>query len=215
VDFSIIIYGLLIGFFASIPLGPMGFIVIQKTLIKDFRAGIVSGIGIALGDTFFSLIASVGLNFIYNLISEYRLFFRLLGSIIMFAIGLKIFFTNVIKQRYESSIGIKKSSIEILKMFMLTILNPLIILVFGAIFAALGIFNKLNSFFDLIFFNVGFCIGGFTWWLLLSFLIFKFRKKIRIRQLWWLNRIMGIIVIVIGIFYLLLSILEVLKFNFS
>jgi len=45
---------------------------------------------------------------------------------------------------------------------------------------------------------LGVFLGGSLWWFFLSTIISLFRKKIRLRQLWNINRFAGIALMVLG-----------------
>ena len=51
----------LLGIIVSAPLGPMGILVVQRTLNKGRSFGWVSGLGVATADVLFSFIALFGL----------------------------------------------------------------------------------------------------------------------------------------------------------
>ena len=53
----LLLKGLLIGFLASIPMGPIGVLCIQRTLNKGRKSGFYSGLGAAAGDAVYSIIA--------------------------------------------------------------------------------------------------------------------------------------------------------------
>ena len=56
--------GIVVGFVASVPLGPVGVLCIQRTINKGKISGIYSGLGAATVDAAFALIAVLGLSFI-------------------------------------------------------------------------------------------------------------------------------------------------------
>ena len=58
---------------ASIPLGPIGVLIIQKTLQKGRLSGFISGSGAAVADTLFASIAVLGLGFVINFIEKKHL----------------------------------------------------------------------------------------------------------------------------------------------
>ena len=58
---EIFIKGILIGLLVSVPLGPIGVLCIQRTLNKGRMSGFVSGLGAAVADTIFAVIAGFGL----------------------------------------------------------------------------------------------------------------------------------------------------------
>ena len=56
------IKGFIVGMGASIPLGPMGVMCVQKTLSKGRNSGFISGLGASITDTFFAAIAVLALH---------------------------------------------------------------------------------------------------------------------------------------------------------
>ena len=60
-DVVYIFRGILIGLMVSVPLGPMGVLIIQKTLQKGALAGFVAGMGAACADLFYATVAAFGL----------------------------------------------------------------------------------------------------------------------------------------------------------
>ena len=64
------IKGFIVGMGASIPLGPMGVMCVQKTLSKGRNSGFISGLGASITDTFFAAIAVLGLAYVQSFITE-------------------------------------------------------------------------------------------------------------------------------------------------
>jgi threonine/homoserine/homoserine lactone efflux protein len=194
---------LLVGFGASIPLGPVGVLVVQRTLSKGRLSGFMSGMGATLADTFFSALAILGLAFIVVLFEKNRNFFLILGGIIVIAIGLKIYLTNPIKEIRKKKGGNRLFG-DFISVFMLTLSNP------GAIFLILGLFalvglqtDQGSGFITIAVALAGVFIGATLWWFTLSSVISRYRNRFRIRQLWIINRVAGIAMAVLGIISLI------------
>ena len=66
----IISSGLLIGIFISAPMGPVGMLVIQRTLNKGRLAALFTGIGAAVSDLTYSLLAGLGISFVTDFIES-------------------------------------------------------------------------------------------------------------------------------------------------
>ena len=58
-----ILKAFLVGFAASVPVGPVAILVVQKSLSKGHRAGFVTGLGASVVDTLFAVIAVFALAF--------------------------------------------------------------------------------------------------------------------------------------------------------
>ena len=72
----IISSGLLIGIFISAPMGPVGMLVIQRTLNKGRLPALFTGIGAAFSDLTYSLLTGLGISFITDFIESRSCFYR-------------------------------------------------------------------------------------------------------------------------------------------
>ena len=196
------IKAILIGLGASIPLGPLGIMCIQKTLSKGRWAGFAVGLGSTVADIFYASIALFSVTFINEFLDRNSSWVMLIGGIVIFLIGLQIALKNPIKDLQRPNAGAIKTrhAQEALRGFLMTITNP------GALVLMLGLF----AFFGLDLGDgshpeaAGFVLGGIflgtaAWWFLLSSGISLFRKRFRLRQIITINRISGILIAVIGL----------------
>ena len=135
-DVVYIFRGILIGLMVSVPLGPMGVLIIQKTLQKGALAGFVAGMGAACADLFYATVAAFGLGFVINVIQTHELILQIIGGIFLIIVGLKIYFDNPLKQiRMKKRVTKKGLLGDFLTLFFLTVSNPVAIVVFMAVFA--------------------------------------------------------------------------------
>lgn len=197
-DVEFIIKGIIIGFLASVPLGPVGVLCIQRTINKGRLSGVFSGMGAATVDSLYALVAAFGLTFIINFIEAQRFYIEIIGAIVLIFIGAKIFYANPITQirRHRR----KKNNLveDYFSVFLLTLSNPLALFLFVAAFAGLGIVSPDSVSSKSLFIILGVFIGAMTWWLILTFFINLFRKKFRLKQLWWINKIAGLAILIFG-----------------
>ncbi len=194
-----IIKGLIVGFLASIPLGPVGVLCIQRTINKGRIHGVVSGMGAATVDSFFALVAALGLTYIINFIEEQHFYIQLIGGGILVFLGAKIFNTNPIKQIRRHRRKKNKLIEDYFSVLFLTLSNPLAVFLFVAAFAGIGIVSSKDSTLSSSFVVAGVFGGAMIWWGLLTFFVDLFRKRFRLKQLWWINKIAGLLIIVFGV----------------
>jgi threonine/homoserine/homoserine lactone efflux protein len=197
-----LINGFIIGLTASIPLGPVGLICIQKTLNGRRINGYFSGLGAASADTFYAIVAAFGISAVHNFVENQQFILRITGGIILIFLGLRFFLINpaiqIRKQRQKNN----NLWADYVSLLLLTLSNPLTVIVFGAVFAGFGIIPKESLVVDLLTLVFGIFIGATSWWFLLVTLVDLFRKKFRLRRLWWMNKIMGFLIILFGVFAL-------------
>ncbi|MDF1547601.1 MAG: LysE family transporter [Bacteroidales bacterium] len=186
------------GVAVSAPLGPLGVLCIQRTINKGFLAGFVSGMGAVLADVIYASIAGFGISIIADFLTAHQLIIRALGGIIVLIVGILIFRSNPVKQFKRHKTQKNTYVSDLLSGFFITITNPLTIVFFGAVFAGVGL-NKVGTFEPIVLTLVGIFAGATIWWMGLTILVNVFRNKIRLRNLWWINKITGVVVAVFGL----------------
>ncbi len=192
--------GLIVGLGASIPLGPLGVLCIQKTLSKGKLSGFLTGLGASVSDTFYSTISLLGLFLVDDFVNNNKGLVFLVGGVIIFLIGLRVYSSNPVKQIRQKH---KKSSKvgDFFEAFAMTITNP------GSIFLIFAMFAAVR--FDVSAFETearsvvytvlwGIFLGSALWWFTLTTLVNMFRKKFRLKQLIIMNRIAGVVIAALG-----------------
>ena len=189
--------GLLIGFSIAAPVGPIGVLCIRRTLAAGRVTGLVSGLGAATADSLYGAVAGFGLTFISGLLIDQRFWLRLIGGAFLCYLGIRTF----LARPAEQAATVKSSGLAgaYASTLFLTLTNPTTILSFAAIFAGLGIANTSGNYLNAGLLVLGVFLGSALWWLTLSSVVSIFRAKIGSRQLQWVNRISGIIILAFGI----------------
>ncbi len=80
------IKGFIVGMGASIPLGPLGVMCVQKTLSKGRLSGLATGLGASLTDTFFAAFAILSLALIQEFVKSNETAVLLGGGLVVIAI---------------------------------------------------------------------------------------------------------------------------------
>lgn len=207
--------GMLVGLMVSVPLGPMGVLIIQKTLHKGALSGFVAGMGAASADFFYATVAAFGLGFVLNTVQAHELLLQILGGIFLIGIGLKIYFDNPIRQiRQRRSGRVSKKGLvgDYVSLFFLTVSNPLTVVVFMAVFASMAVFGEEASPVGEFLVVFGVLLGGGVWWYTLSTLVNIFRKKFRLRVLVTINRVSGMVIAILGALVILAAFAPFRKF---
>lgn len=202
-SFWLFFKGIIMGLLVSAPLGPVGVVCIQRTINRGVKSGFISGIGAAAADTVYAIIAVLGLGFVINFIKEEKYWIQLVGAIIIILFAIKIFYTNPAVEVRNKRNKKSKPFEEFVSIFFVTLSNPAVFFAFIAFFAWFNVVSEENTnYFSALLLVAGIFAGALSWWYILSALISKFRKRIRLKNIWWLNKIMGIIVFICGVFAL-------------
>ncbi len=199
----------IVGALASVTVGPVAILCIQRTLSKSHRSGIVSGLGVAAADTFLAFVSFIFYSIIQSQIEEYNSVLRVGGGVLVIAVGAYIFLQNPAVQMRRSRSGRDSLWKDFASIFGLTLTN--FIMVVPYILAFFAVF-KIPSFDSSSVSGIltamsvisGFFLGSAAWWSCLACVINLFRKKFRPRHLVRINHVAGTLIALLG-FYTILS----------
>jgi len=195
--------GMLIGIIASAPMGPVGILCVQRTLNKGRWYGFVTGIGAAASDMLYAGITGLGMSFITDFVNDptYRFYLQVIGSIVLLIFGVFTYRNDPLKNMRKS--GHQKGSLwyNAWTAFLVTLSNPLIIILFGALFAQFA-FAPSDPF-DMIVSFLSVAGGALLWWYGLTWLIDKIRSKFDNNGIRIINQVIGAIVILVSVIILI------------
>lgn len=192
-----ILKGLILGFSIAAPVGPIGLLCMNKTLLNGKLSGFLSGMGAASADMLYGCIAAFGLTAISGFLLKEAFYIKLFGGIFLCYLGVKILLSSGKNKAKESnSKGLLN---DYFSTFILTITNPMTIISFTAVFASLGIVTAHKSFVYSSFLVLGVFLGSALWWLLLCYLVDFFGNKSDEKLVALTNKLSGIIVLSFGL----------------
>lgn len=207
--FELFLRGIIIGLTASIPLGPVGVLCIQRTISKNQRSGFISGMGAASTDIVYATIAFFSLTFVLSFIENHMALMKIISGVCIAVVGLDIFFSNPVVQIRRNRAGKSNLWQDFLSVFLVTLANPAFILVFVALFAAFGINSQTIGRLNGAAMIVGVYAGGVMWWFMLTALVNLFRRRFRPRHLLWINRCSGAVIALLGLAAILSAIVNI------
>ena len=220
--------GLIIGLSIAAPVGPIGILVIRRTLINGQLSGFISGLGAATADAIYGSIAGLGLTLISSFLIKQQMWLGLIGGIFLCYLGLKTLLTitsSPIKaitysesknpeseRKYAliAAIHSNRLSRDYLADYgstlFLTLTNPMTILSFTAIFAGLGLTSNNGNLMLAFSLIAGVFVGSTIWWLCLSSFANFFRlRAFNSNSFLWINRISGLIILGFGLVAIILA----------
>lgn len=197
---GVLIISWIVSFLGSLPFGPINLVMIETTLKNSLRAGVPFAIAAATVEMGQSLVALYGSVFINQLIQSGP-WFKLFGFFVFLMLGLVFFFK---KSQETAPEGRRLSNNHFLKGLMVAFLNPQAIPFWVIMLAFLHSAQLMNinahSSFAVVFaFLLGAALGKLCALVLFGILSQRIIYKISIVRN-HLNRIIGIILIAIGMF---------------
>ncbi len=208
---------ILVGVAASITVGPVAVLCIQRTLSKSRRSGIVSGLGVACADTLMAIVAYFCYAVLQHQLELYNVLLRVVGGIFVVGVGVFIYVQNPVSQIKKNRSGRGSSDWQdFVSVFGLTLANFIMvipyILAFFAVFKVSGSRDiDLSGGWDLLkgcAVSVGFFVGSIGWWTILASIINLFRSRFRPRHMLTINHVAGIIIGSLGAYTILSTFLK-------
>ena len=197
----------LIGFFMAFMIGPVFFMLIQTSILKGARAAIVFDLGVLLGDLSFILIAYYGSRSLLEEIKDDpRLFF--VGGLVLIIYGLITYLEKENKKEALEAakiieVPIKNNYLKLFfKGFFLNFINVGVLAFWLGTVLVIGPSLKMNQ--SAIFYYFGtILISYFITDLGKIFLAKQLKNKMTPQVIFRIKKIMGVILIVCGIFLIL------------
>lgn len=191
--------GVLVGILISAPMGPIGMLVIQRTLNKGRRPAFFTGMGAALSDLTYCLLTGLGMSFVTDFVTSRQMLLQIAGSVLLILFAAYLF-------RKNPTAGLKKPDdapnnfwTDFVTGFLFTFANPLIIFFIIGLFAR---FNFLLPEFRYYHYVAGYAsiVGGaLLWWWLITYFVNKARAHFNVRSLWIFNRIVASILFIMAL----------------
>ena len=204
---DLLIKGFIIGVVVSAPMGPVGVLCIQRTLNKGRWYGFVTGLGASLSDIIYALLTGYGMSFIFDFISTNIFYLQLLGSIMLLFFGIYTFRSNPVESIRPVSHNKGTYLHNFITAFLVTLSNPLIIFLFIGLFARFAfvlpgilVGQQLTGYLAIF-------LGAIAWWFGITYFVNKVRARFNLRGIWWINRVIGVIVTVVSVLGLIFTLL--------
>lgn len=182
-------------------MGPVGVLCVRRTLHRGLRAGLLTGIGAALSDVFYASLVYLGVGLIIQFIETNQQVITLVGSLFILLFGAYLYFTPPNYRSQESTTSMSYSSWQlVLSSFLITASNPLIIFFFIAFFGRSGFVYPDEGYWFVFLFSMLFIfLGALLWWVGLTQLVNRLRKRISIGGVRSFNRIVAIAFILLAL----------------
>jgi threonine/homoserine/homoserine lactone efflux protein len=120
------------------------------------------------------------------------MWFRFLGGLFLCYLGVRAFSSKPARQAEPlDGQGLAGAYVSTL---LLTLTNPMTILSFVAVFAALGVAEAGRDYLAATMLVLGVFFGSVLWWFALSGIASGFRERFDVRAMRWVNRISGTVV---------------------
>lgn len=198
--------GLIIGIVFGVPAGLVGLLSIQRGLTQGPAAGFMTGIGSSVADVFYACVGIFGITVISDFLLRYRIVICAAGCLMVMAMGARGFWKAEAAAIPQSDMARPDERRRLFSCFFssftIAITNPATILSFMVVFSMFGIEGKKSMGENLQL--IGGIFGGTCfWWTAVTLMVSLFRNRITEGFYRKLNRIFGILMVLMGAFIII------------
>ncbi|KWH07496.1 lysine transporter LysE [Burkholderia territorii] len=195
------IKSVVMGLSIAVPVGPIGMLCIQRSLSRGFRAGFATGVGAACADAIYGLLGALGVAGIVTAFPMLTVALKIVGGAFLVWLA-----WSIARQAPAAPAAVRdapRASVlrDFLTTFGLTLSNPMTILSFVGIFAALGPLSGTHEATagpTVASMVAGVFAGSATWWLCLSSATAALRTKMPLPLMHGLSRGSAVVIAVFG-----------------
>lgn len=199
---STIIYGILIGMIISAPLGPVGLLCLRESIYGGRKEGLLIGVGATISDTLYALIVYKGVGMVLEHLEANNDMLRLIGGVVIVIFSYFVYKHAAQKMKYTPTKRLSKrhGARKVLTAFLVTLSNPLIILLILPLFARFNFVQATdNPRLTLIIAMTAIAIGCMLWWTILTYWVIRLHKKLGDRGIKWVGYTVALILSTIGL----------------
>jgi threonine/homoserine/homoserine lactone efflux protein len=180
---------MLVGLAIAAPVGPIGLLVIQRTLNHGVPIGLATGLGAAVADAAYGAIGAFSVNGVIQRLDAAREPLALFGSVFLMWLAWRTWRSPPAPAAGAAPAG-RGWWPSFGSTVMLTLANPATILSFVAVFGSLAGGGALARPELLV---LGVLTGSALWWLLLSAAVGRVRTRFDDRARRWVNRLSALL----------------------
>ena len=181
-------------------MGPVGILCVQRTLNKGRNSGFFTGVGAAASDLFYCLLMGLGISLVTDFIADNVNILQIVGSVILIVYAIYMIVHNPVSQITENIDQREDHWRDMATGFLFTLSNPLIMFLIIPLFARFGFPLPEYKWYHIIMGYAFIVVGALLWWAVITFFVDKVRTHFNIRSMWLINRIIGVIVLVLSIY---------------
>ena len=199
-DWVVLPKGMLLGLSIAAPVGPIGVLTIRRTIGDGFRMGFATGLGAATADATYGLVAAFGLTAIMAALTEHGDAIRLVGGVMLLAIGFRgIWQSRIAGSVQAAEVGrVLTPAGSYAQTVGMTLTNPMTIIAFIGMFAGVGISAGGADVPNALALVIGVALGSAAWWLFLAFTVSRIRHRLSPGAVQLINVGSSVIIVAFG-----------------
>ncbi len=189
--------GFILGLIICVPIGPVGLLCLRRTLTHGKSEGVASYLGAASVDGLYCSIAGFGVTAVSTFVVTEELWLRLAAGLVLIGVGIGIYVSAV--QERDSPPTAEGPVRSYVSTFLLTLTNPVPILVFAAVFAALGVGGWKGEYASTAMLVLGVFSGSAVWGPVLVTGLTLFQPHLDGHRVRVLNKLSGAVMAAFGV----------------
>ena len=185
--------------------GPVTFLVFRNALLGKYGKSFSLIFGSAIMEMIYCSIALIFIGAILSHSARIKVFSEIVSIIIFLVIGIYLYKTKPARKVVVEveQVSMQEKTESFLTGFILTALNPTIILTWSAVVAALLSLNvlKISNYFDVVLFTLSAGLGTITGTLFMIFIVHRFRINFSPKVIGTVLKLSGIVLVALSFYF--------------
>jgi threonine/homoserine/homoserine lactone efflux protein len=208
---DLLLRGVVLGFAVAFALGPVGLLVIRRTIDRGFRYGFTSGLGVASADALYGAVAAFGVTAITEILMGIERPLAIAGGVVLVLLALRG--VRSLLGSPDAAAGVERTdgagrldtmTGAWISMVGLTLTNPATILSFAALFASIGAGTGGPAGAAAV--TTGVFAGSAAWWLILTGAVSGLRARLTPSVVRGLNVLSAVVIAAFGLVAILVGV---------
>lgn len=183
---------------AAAPIGPISILTIQRAMALGFWKAFWPTLGAVAADGIFGIIAALGSGYLSTAIMGGRFWLRLIGSVILIAMGLRLY-SHYKTGRTDARESFGLSQLALLN-FTLVLSNPLTLGFYLGAFALLELRSTQLFAWQSFILAAGIVFGTLAWFTLICVAAGKFHMKVKDTMIQRVRAGVGVVFVFLGLY---------------
>ncbi|MDX2187441.1 MAG: LysE family transporter [Opitutaceae bacterium] len=189
--------GIGVGFAIAAPVGPIGLLILKRSIVESRMSGFVSGLGAATADVTGAAVAAFGIQAILDLVDSHATAMQVAAGAFLILFGILTLKSPPPSHEAARPIHERNLWVAYGSTVALTLANPMTIVSLLVICAGVGLGAASRS--EAALFVAGVGIGSTAWWAILSSAAAWFGSLISRKAFRWINAAAGLALIGFGV----------------
>lgn len=197
-----------IGVAASIPIGPIAMLVLQRSFNGGHKAGMLCAAGAIITDTIYALISVFAFSAIAGFFDKHTTAIEFLGGLVIIMVGISMMLSK--PPQITKPLSSSEVAMDVTKSTLMGLSNPGAFAWMLGLFATLGVDVHSMPWYMTTVTVLCVCAGTVLYWLIFTYIAAKGKGSFKPKTLQRINQVFGAVVGIFGLVFVVRGVISII-----